>query len=98
MKNQIRPQFPTPRSIGYGAGYLIDEPADHRTVPLPGHGCHRKYLPGVSRSIFREYFRHPWNIAAAPCRDSDVAVLLAVNIDHGSREKRADTNASERMW
>ncbi len=47
MKNQIRPQFPTPRSIGYGAGYLIDEPADHRTVPLPGHGCHRKYLPGI---------------------------------------------------
>ena len=56
MKNQIRPQFPTPRSIGYGAGYLIAEPADHRTVPLPGHGCHRKYLPGISRSIFREYF------------------------------------------
>ena len=39
----------------------------------------------VSRSIFREYFRHAWNIAAAPCTDIDVAVLLAVDTDHEKR-------------
>ncbi len=42
---------------------------------------------GIEERIFRQYFRHAWNIAAAPCRDSDVTVLLAVDIDHGSRER-----------
>jgi AraC-like DNA-binding protein len=36
---------------------------------------------GIEERIFREYFRHAWNIAAAPCGDSDVAVLLAVDND-----------------
>jgi AraC-like DNA-binding protein len=36
---------------------------------------------GIEERIFREYFRHTWNIAAAPCGDSDVAVLLAVDND-----------------
>ena len=36
---------------------------------------------GVEERIFREYFRHAWNIAAAPCGDSDAAVLLAVDND-----------------
>jgi len=35
----------------------------------------------IEERIFREYFRHAWNIAAAPCRGSDVAVLLAVDND-----------------
>jgi AraC-like DNA-binding protein len=36
---------------------------------------------GIEERIFREYFRHAWNIAAAPCGGSDVAVLLAVDND-----------------
>ena len=36
---------------------------------------------GIEERIFREYFRHAWNIAAAPCGDSDVAVLVAVDND-----------------
>jgi len=36
---------------------------------------------GIEERIFREYFRHAWNIAGAPCGDSDVAVLLAVDND-----------------
>jgi AraC-like DNA-binding protein len=36
---------------------------------------------GIEERLFREYFRHAWNIAAAPCGDSDVAVLLAVDND-----------------
>jgi AraC-like DNA-binding protein len=36
---------------------------------------------GIEERIFREYFRHAWNIAAAPCGVSDVAVLLAVDND-----------------
>src|SRR6201987_860460 len=36
---------------------------------------------GIEERIFREYFRRAWNIAAAPCGGSDVAVLLAVDID-----------------
>ncbi len=36
---------------------------------------------GIEERIFRGYFRHAWNIAAAPCGDSDVAVLLAVDND-----------------
>jgi AraC-like DNA-binding protein len=36
---------------------------------------------GIEERIFREYFRHAWNIAAAPCGDRDVAVLLAVDND-----------------
>jgi AraC-like DNA-binding protein len=36
---------------------------------------------GIEERIFREYFRHVWNIAAAHCGDSDVAVLLAVDND-----------------
>ena len=36
---------------------------------------------GIEERIFREYFRHAWNIAAAPCGSSDVAVLLAVDND-----------------
>ena len=36
---------------------------------------------GIEERIFREYFRHAWNIAAAPCGRSDVAVLLAVDND-----------------
>ena len=36
---------------------------------------------GIEERIFREYFRHAWNIAAAPCGDSGVAVLLAVDND-----------------
>jgi len=35
----------------------------------------------IEERIFREYFRRSWNIAAAPCGDSDVAVLLAVDND-----------------
>ena len=98
MKNQIRPDFRPPRSIGYGARYLIDEPADHRTVHLPGHGCHRSICRGIEERIFREYFGHTWNIAAAPCGDSDVVVLLAVDIDQRITREGADTNASEPMW
>ncbi len=37
---------------------------------------------GIEERIFREYFRHAWNIAAAPCGGSEVAVLLAVDNDH----------------
>ena len=36
---------------------------------------------GIEERIFREYFRHAWNIAAAPCGGSEVAVLLAVDND-----------------
>ncbi len=36
---------------------------------------------GIEERIFREYFQHAWNIAAAPCGGSDVAVLLAVDDD-----------------
>jgi len=36
---------------------------------------------GIEERIFREYFRNAWNIAAAPCGGSDVAVLLAVDND-----------------
>jgi AraC-like DNA-binding protein len=36
---------------------------------------------GIEERIFREYFRHAWNIAAAPDGSSDVAVLLAVDSD-----------------
>jgi AraC-like DNA-binding protein len=36
---------------------------------------------GIEERIFREHFRHAWNIAAAPCRGSDVAILLAVDND-----------------
>ena len=36
---------------------------------------------GIEERIFREYFRHAWNIAAAPYGSSDVAVLLAVDND-----------------
>ena len=36
---------------------------------------------GIEERIFREYFRHAWTIAAAPCGGSDVAVLLAVDND-----------------
>jgi AraC-like DNA-binding protein len=35
----------------------------------------------IEERIFREYFRHAWNIAAAPCGGSGVAVLLAVDND-----------------
>ena len=37
---------------------------------------------GIEERIFREYFRHAWNLAAAPCGGSEVAVLLAVDNDH----------------
>jgi AraC-like DNA-binding protein len=37
---------------------------------------------GIEERVFREHFRHAWNIAAAPCGDTDVAVLLAVSPDH----------------
>ena len=53
---------------------------------------------GLEERIFRDYFGHAWNIAAAPCGDSDVAVLLAVDIDQRITRERADTNASEPMW
>jgi AraC-like DNA-binding protein len=36
---------------------------------------------GIEERIFREYFRHAWNIAAAPCGGSEVTVLLAVDSD-----------------
>jgi AraC-like DNA-binding protein len=36
---------------------------------------------GIEERIFREYFRHAWNIAAAPCGGIEVAVLLAVDND-----------------
>jgi AraC-like DNA-binding protein len=36
---------------------------------------------GIEERIFREYFRHAWNITAAPCGESDVAVLLAIDND-----------------
>jgi AraC-like DNA-binding protein len=36
---------------------------------------------GIEERIFREYFRHAWNIAAAPCEGSDAAVLLALDND-----------------
>ena len=42
----------------------------------------------IEERIFRGYFRHAWNIAAAPCGGSDVAVLLAV--DHDQRILGAD--------
>jgi len=35
----------------------------------------------IEERIFRGYFRHAWNIAAAPCGGSDVAVMLAVDND-----------------
>ena len=35
----------------------------------------------IEERIFREYFRHAWNIAAAPCAGSEVALLLAVDND-----------------
>ena len=37
---------------------------------------------GIEERIFREYFRHAWNLAAAPCGGSEVALLLAVDNDH----------------
>jgi len=36
---------------------------------------------GIEERTFREYFRHAWNIAAAPCGGSDAAILLAVDND-----------------
>jgi AraC-like DNA-binding protein len=36
---------------------------------------------GIEERIFREHFRHAWNIAAAPCGGIEVAVLLAVDND-----------------
>jgi AraC-like DNA-binding protein len=35
----------------------------------------------IEERVFRAHFRHAWNIAAAPCGGSDVAVLLAVDND-----------------
>lgn len=35
----------------------------------------------VEERLFREWFRHAWNIAAVPCDDSGPAVLLAVEND-----------------
>lgn len=35
----------------------------------------------IEERVFREYFRHAWNIAAAPWGGSDLAVLLAVDND-----------------
>ena len=36
---------------------------------------------GIEERIFREHFRHAWNITAAPCGVSDVALLIAVDND-----------------
>jgi AraC-like DNA-binding protein/PAS domain-containing protein len=36
---------------------------------------------GIEERLFREHFRYAWNIAAAPCADSELAVLLAVDSD-----------------
>ena len=36
---------------------------------------------GIEERLFREYFQDAWNIAAAPCGDSGVAILLAVDND-----------------
>jgi transcriptional regulator of acetoin/glycerol metabolism len=36
---------------------------------------------GIEERIFRQHFRQAWNVAAAPCGGSDVAVLLAVDND-----------------
>jgi hypothetical protein len=36
---------------------------------------------GIEERIFREYFRHAWNIAAAPRGGGDAAILLAVDND-----------------
>ena len=36
---------------------------------------------GIEERTFREHFRHAWNIAAAPCGDNDVALLIAVDND-----------------
>ena len=35
----------------------------------------------IEERIFREHFRHSWNIAAAPCGGGGVAILLAVDND-----------------
>src|SRR6267154_3974238 len=41
-----RPDFRPPWAIGWGARYLIDESANHRAVPLFGHGCNKSICPG----------------------------------------------------
>src|SRR6266852_8048112 len=46
---------------------------------------------GIEERIFRDYFGHAWNIAAAPCGDCDLAVLLAVDIDQRITRERGQT-------
>jgi hypothetical protein len=95
MKNQIHPGFRPLRRLATVLDTFIDEPAHHRTVPLPGYRCHRKYLPWGSRSEYSASISETRGIfAAAHCRDSDVAVLFAV--DHGSRGSGHDPSGP--MW
>ena len=35
----------------------------------------------IEERIFREYFRHAWTVAAAPCDDEEQALLLAIDED-----------------
>lgn len=35
----------------------------------------------IEERIFREYFRHGWTVAAAPCDDEEQALLLAIDQD-----------------
>jgi AraC-like DNA-binding protein len=35
----------------------------------------------IEERVFREFFRHAWTVAAAPCADEDRALLLAVDDD-----------------
>jgi hypothetical protein len=90
---------PTPISDPIGRlGTVLDtslmNPQTTEQSLLPGHGCHRSICPGYRGGYIREHFDTAWNIAAAPCGDGDVAVLLAVDIDQRITREWADTNAS----
>jgi len=88
MKNQIRPDF---RPLGRLATVLDTSSMNPQTTERS-----LSLVMGVTESIWRGY-RGAYiprvfptrveYIAAPPCRDSDVAVLLAVDFDHGSRER-----------
>ena len=76
-----RPNFRPPWSIGGGARYLVDESAATEQSLSLAMAATKVSARGIEERIFRGDFRHAWNIGAAPCGGSDVAVLLAVDSD-----------------
>jgi transcriptional regulator of acetoin/glycerol metabolism len=68
MKNQIRPDF---RPLGRLATVLDTSSMNPQTTEQSLSlvmGVTEVSAGGIEERIFREYFRHAWNIAAAPRR------------------------------